>query len=119
MRSLGIFPSESDLVTQILPALTQADPDAVSIPHSSLEPLLLSLLCSRLYECDTAETLLSAFACLDVDQKGYLDESSFVEWMNEAEFPFREREMEEFLRVAKDPETGFIHYKDYLTLMFN
>ena len=32
---------------------------------------------------------------------------------------FRERELEDFLRVAKDGDTGFIHYEDYINLLTN
>ena len=121
MRYLGAFPSESDLVQSILPSLSPAsDPTSALIPYSSFLPFMLHALVSHRYEPDSETVLLSAFRALDPDCKGYIDESSMVELLSEtSDFAFREKEIEDFLRVAKDPDTGFVHYEDYISLLYH
>ena len=119
MRYLGAYPSESDLVTVILPSLAPLDSSSSLVPLSTFLPFMLHALLSRTYAPDPEPLLLAAFRVLDVDRKGYLDESTMVELLGENEWALREKEIEDFLRVAKDPETGFVHYEDYIALLYS
>ena len=110
MRYLGAYPSESDLVTVILPALQPTDSSPL-IPFSTFLPFMLHHLLAHTFDPDSETLLLAAFRVLDTDRKGYIDESTLVELLSDNEWGFREKEMEDFLRVAKDPDTGFIHYE--------
>jgi hypothetical protein len=40
-----------------------------------------------------------------------------VEYLTSNEWAFREKEKDEFLRVAKDDKTTYIHYEDYIMLL--
>ena len=113
MRYLGAYPSESDLVTIILPALQPTDASPL-IPLATFLPFMLHHLLAHTFDPDSETLLLAAFRVLDVDKKGYIDESTLVELLSDNEWGFREKEMEDFLRVAKDPDTGFIHYEGQL-----
>jgi hypothetical protein len=42
---------------------------------------------------------------------------TIVEMLTENEWAFREKEVEDFLRVAKDLDTGYIHFEDYVGLL--
>jgi Ca2+-binding EF-hand superfamily protein len=118
MRYLGAFPTEEELVTEILPQLC-ADGDSLNIKYRTFEPFMLQTLLEQHYEPDTEETLLQAFRTLDPDGRGYLDEATMMELLTEGEFGFKEKEIEDFMRVAKDPETGLIHFEDYIALLTN
>ena len=110
MRYLGAYPSESDLVTVILPALQPTDSSPL-VPLTTFLPFMLHHLLAHTFDPDSETLMLAAFRVLDVDRKGYIDESTLVELLSDNEWGFREKEMEDFLRVAKDPDTGFIHYE--------
>ena len=119
MRYLGAYPSESDLVTVILPSLAPVDSPSSLIPLSTFLPFMLHALLSHTYDPDPEPLLLAAFRTLDPDLKGYIDESTMVELLSDNEWAFREKEIEDFLRVAKDPDTGFVHYEDYISLLYS
>jgi len=116
MRYLGVFPTEEELVADILPQLC-ADGDSLNIKFRTFEPLMLRVMVEQHYEADTEETLLQAFRTLDPEGRQYIDEATMMEFLTEGEFGFKEKEIEDFMRVAKDPETGLIHYEDYIALL--
>ena len=151
MRYLRAYPTEEQLISQIIPMLQEEDESSTSqqqlnqtkgkggkggvqdvsssnsstnlatnsgmIKWSRFESFMLRVWLEREYEPDSEETLLQAFRTLDVEGKGYLDESTLMELLSENEWALRDKEMEDFLRVAKDPDTNFIHYEDYVALM--
>jgi Ca2+-binding EF-hand superfamily protein len=120
MRALNLFPTEDELITDILPALqSEFDRDSSVIEFVRFEPFIIRCLSEGLYAPDNEETLLRAFKCLDVDNRGYFDEATMVELLTSNEWPLKARELEDFLRVAKDPDTGYIHYEDYIHLLTN
>ena len=80
---------------------------------------MLRVMVERNFEPDSEETILQAFRVLDPDNRGYIDEDTLVEMLTENEWTFRDKEIEDFLRVAKDPDTGYIHFEDYVTLLSN
>jgi len=111
LRSLCIFPSEEQLVKDILPKLREKEEDMVQfrkLEHFALHQMFVA----RMYEPDGDETLLQAFRTLDSEQKGYLSESAMVAALTSSDYPFRDKEVDDFLRFAKDPDTGYIHYED-------
>ena len=70
-----------------------------------------------LYQPDTNETLLVAFKVLDQEKKGYIEADVMRELLITKGTPFREKELEAFMSVAKDSETGRIYYEDYIALL--
>jgi Ca2+-binding EF-hand superfamily protein len=54
---------------------------------------------------------------LDPQGRGYIPEETMAQILTSNEWPFRDKELEEFMRVAKDPDTGMINYTDYVTML--
>jgi hypothetical protein len=54
---------------------------------------------------------------LDPENRGYIDEHTMHELLTENEWAFRDKEIEDFMRVAKDPDTNYIHYEDYVSML--
>ena len=55
---------------------------------------------------------------LDQDSRGHLSEETVIEALTSNDWAFRDKEMEDFLRTAKDPDTGYIHYEDYVSQLY-
>jgi calmodulin len=70
-----------------------------------------------MYEPDSEETLLQAFKVLDPEGRGYIDEATIIDALTSDDYGFRDKELEEFMRVAKDLDTGYIHYEDYVSTL--
>jgi Ca2+-binding EF-hand superfamily protein len=116
MRYLGAYPTEEELATDILPQI-QDDEETNFVKYDRFEPFMVRVMVERNFEPDSEEVILQAFKVLDPDNKGYVDEDTIVELLTENEWAFREKEIEDFLRVAKDPDTGYIHFEDYVSLL--
>lgn len=66
------------------------------------------------YEPDSNQTLLTAFQTLDTEKQNYIDSTVLRKYLLQTEENsdgLTEKELEEFFRVAKDPDTGFVHYE--------
>lgn len=59
MRYLGAYPTEEELVSDILPALS--DDEESGVRFDRFEALMLRVLLDKLYEPDSEETILQAF----------------------------------------------------------
>jgi Ca2+-binding EF-hand superfamily protein len=124
MRALGAFPSDEDLVTTILPELNREDNHEYNqvsgtVTIDRFELYMLRVILEHLYEPDSEEVVLRAFRVLDPENKGYINEATMRELLTSNEWAFKEKELEDFMRVAKDPDTNYIHYEDYVTLLSN
>ncbi|TMW55196.1 hypothetical protein Poli38472_013087 [Pythium oligandrum] len=116
MRYLGAFPSEKDIIKKILPEMQEDEPSTF-VTYDRFEKKMLEVMYTNEYAPDTDETLLAAFRVLDADKKGYIEADVMRELLITKGTPFREKEMEAFLSVAKDPQTGRIYYEDYIALL--
>ncbi|RHY34204.1 hypothetical protein DYB32_001084 [Aphanomyces invadans] len=132
MRYLGAYPSEKDIIKKILPEMQEDEPSTF-VTYERFEKKMLEVLYSHEYEPDTDETLLAAFrvrACcstaavasllfqvLDPEKKGYIDADVMKDLLITKGTPFREKELEGFMHVAKDGETGRVYYEDYISLL--
>jgi len=137
LRYVSLFPTESELQNQILPLLTAAthtkqsslnlssknqSVDQTSISQSMLSqsvvvPFMFHSHQQHLYEPDSNQTLLTAFQILDTEKNNYIDSSVLHDLLLQSDDNpegLTEKEIEEFFRVAKDPDTGFIHYEGKL-----
>lgn len=63
------------------------------------------------------DLLLHAFRTIDSDNVGYISAEYLEELLTTRGTPFRPKEIEAFLSVARDPETGNIYYEDYVALL--
>ncbi|ETV72385.1 hypothetical protein H257_12529 [Aphanomyces astaci] len=116
MRYLGAYPSEKDIIKKILPEMQEDEPSTF-VTYDRFEKKMLEVLYSHEYEPDTDETLLVAFRVLDPEKKGYIDADVMKDLLVTKGTPFREKELEGFMHVAKDGETGRVYYEDYISLL--
>ena len=115
MQVLGLFPSLKDVVERVLPEMYEDNPNAVS--HAKFEQVMLDFMTNGEFTPATDNLLLQAFRVLDKENKGWITADKLREQMTHKGAPFREKEMDALLSVAKDPETGRIYYEDYIALL--
>ena len=60
---------------------------------------------------------MQCFRAFDEDGKGWVEATKLREALITKGTPFREKEIEAFMEVAKDEETGRIYYEDYVALL--
>ncbi|EQC41696.1 hypothetical protein SDRG_01654 [Saprolegnia diclina VS20] len=116
MRYLGAYPSEKDIIKKILPEM-QDDEPSTFVTYEKFEKKMLEVMYSHEYEPDSDETLMAAFRVLDPDKTGYIEADVMKELLLTKGTPFREKELEGFMHVAKDADTGRIYYEDYISLV--
>lgn len=116
MRALGAFPTEKQLVVDILPSLMD-DENSGFINYKNFEKKMLMILANREYEPDTIDILLQAFRTIDKKNNGYIAADELEKLLSSKGTAFRSKEMESFLAVSKDPETGNIYYEDYAAIL--
>lgn len=116
MRYLGIFPPERELVRDILPTMREDDLGK-TITYERFEAKIIQLAQSGQYEPSTEEQLLRAFRILDPDGHGYVEAQFLRELLTTKGMPFRDKELDAFMAVARDMETGHIFYEDYIALL--
>jgi Ca2+-binding EF-hand superfamily protein len=61
--------------------------------------------------------LLQAFKTLDSEDLGYIPADYLESIITTRGTAFRPKELENFLLVARDPDTGNIYYEDYIALL--
>lgn len=116
MRALGVYPTEKALVLDILPEMQDDDPTGF-VTYKKFEKKLLHLLATRKLEPDSGDILLQAFRTIDTEATGYISADLLEDLLTSKGTPFRPKELEAFLLVAKDSETGNIFYEDYVALL--
>lgn len=116
MRALGAYPSERNLTVEILPHLAD-DENSGFVSYEKFERKMLSILANREYEPDTIDVLLQAFRTIDTRLDGFIPADELETLLTQRGIEFRPKEIESFLAVAKDPETGNIYYEDYCALL--
>jgi len=116
MRSLGAYPTERQLVLEVLPEILDDEPTGF-VSYQKFEKKMLQLLATKEYDPDSGDILLQAFRTIDTDNTGYISAELLEELFTTRGTPFQPREMETFLLVAKDAETGNIYYEDYVAML--
>ena len=116
MRALGAFPTEKQLVFDILPQLSD-DENSGFIGYKNFEKKMLSMLANREYERDTIDILLQAFRTIDKKNNGFIPADELESLLSSRGTAFRSKELESFFSIAKDPETGNVYYEDYAALL--
>lgn len=116
MRALGAFPSEKQLVMDVLPQLSDNE-NTGYVGYKNFERRMLSILANREYEPDTIDILIQAFRTIDKENNGYILAEELENLLSSKGTAFRSKELESFFSVAKDPETGNIYYEDYAALI--
>mmetsp|Transcript_9602 Transcript_9602/g.8583 ORF Transcript_9602/g.8583 Transcript_9602/m.8583 type:complete len:165 (-) Transcript_9602:28-522(-) len=116
MRALGVFPSERALVLEILPDMQDDEPTGF-VSYEKFKKKMLTILATNEWEPDSSDILLQAFRTIDEENKGYITSDVIEELLTSRGTPLRNIELESFLSIAKDPETGFVYYEDYVSLL--
>lgn len=116
MRALGAFPTERELVLEILPQMQDEEPTGF-VSYEKFERKVKQILATKELDPDSGDVLLQAFRTIDTENQGFISAELMEELMTTRGTPFRPKEMESFLMVAKDPETGNIYYEDYVALL--
>ncbi len=116
MRALGAYPTERGLVLDILPEMQDEEPTGF-VSYKKFEKKMLQILASKECDPDSGDMLLQAFRTIDSDGTGFISAELLEELLTSRGTPFRPKELESFLLVARDPETGNIYYEDYVALL--
>ena len=116
MRSLGAYPNEKVLVDVILPQVQDDEPTGF-VCYQKFEKKMLQILATKECDPDSGDMLLQAFRTIDTDNTGYISAELLEELLSTRGAAFRPKEMEAFMLVAKDPETGNVYYEDYVALL--
>lgn len=118
MRSLGAFPSEAQLMKEYMPVLRDDD-NGGYIPYKNFEKEMLRIMASKECEPSPADLMMQAFRTIDSSNTGIVSAELLEELLVTKGTAFRPKEVEAFLDVAKDPETGNIFYEDYVALLYH
>jgi calmodulin len=113
MRYLGAYPTERAMVKEILPDMMEDEPTAF-VTYERFEAKMLEILASGEWEPDSEDVLLQAFRVFDPEGNGYIEAHRMRDLLITKGTPFREKEIDNFMSVAKDLETGHIYYEDYV-----
>lgn len=113
MRALGAYPTERQLVLEILPEVQDDEPTGF-VSYQKFEKKMLNLLATKEYDPDSGDMLLQAFRTIDTENTGYISSELLEELFTTRGTPFRPKELEAFMLVAKDPGTGNVYYEDYV-----
>jgi|Transcript_30082 Ca2+-binding EF-hand superfamily protein len=116
MRALGAYPTERALVLEILPEMQDDEPTGF-ISYQKFEKKMLQILATKECDPDSGDVLLQAFRTIDHENTGFISAELMEELLTTRGTPFRPKELEAFLMIAKDPETGNIYYEDYVALL--
>ncbi|CAM9989840.1 unnamed protein product [Pylaiella littoralis] len=122
MRYLGAYPTEKAMTQEILPdmqarttrKMAAGDDITSAVAFASFETKMLEILSSRAWDPDPPEVLLRAFRAIDDKGVGYIETARMSELLVSKGTSFRAKEIEAFLSIAKDPETGHIYFEDYV-----
>mmetsp|Transcript_4304 Transcript_4304/g.6128 ORF Transcript_4304/g.6128 Transcript_4304/m.6128 type:complete len:163 (+) Transcript_4304:249-737(+) len=117
MRFLGAYPTEEDVSNVIIKQIKEDE--EIRVRYERFEEFMIKVLKDNLYPPDDRDTLMQAFKVLDPEGKGEIDEQVMVEALTSNNFAFHDKEVEEFLSVAKDPRTGKVHYEIYIEQLLN
>jgi len=117
MRYLGAYPTEEDVSNDIIKQIKEDE--EIRVRYDRFEEFMIKVLKKNLYQPDDRDTILQAFRVLDPEGKGEIDEQVIVEALTSNNFAFHDKEVEDFLSVAKDSRTGKIHYEAYLEQMMS
>lgn len=82
-----------------------------------METLLTHNYQGTLIARDPEEKILKAFEALDPERRGFIDSEYLKELMTSRGERFTNEEVLEMLNAAADPETGYIKYDDYASIL--
>lgn len=116
VRFLGCFPSERVLVNDIIESMQGDEPNEGFVTYNDFHREMLKLLNGKSYEPATADLLLQAFRMIDTNNSGYIDGDVMERLLLTKGEAFRQQELDDFMAVSRDPETGKIFYEDFVTL---
>lgn len=114
LRYLNVFPTEYQLQKEVHVELTALGADAHFVSFEIMEAYAKKAIAEKRYEPDSDERIFQAFKTLDVDSLGHLTDAVLIELLQSGRDGLNAAEIEDFLSLAKDQTTGFIHYEEYV-----
>jgi calmodulin len=117
MRALGAYPSEEQLTNTYLPLLRDEENQGYA-SYNKFEKEMLRILATKECEPSGADVLMQAFRTIDTTASGTISADLLEELLVSKGTAFRPKELEAFLAVAKDGDSGNIYYEDYVSLLF-
>lgn len=100
----------------MLPQIQDDEPTGF-ISYDKFEMKMLQLMASKEWDPDSGDLLLQAFRTIDTNNTGYIKKDILAQLLKEKGTPFRETELDTFLKFATDPTTDNIYYEDYISKM--
>ncbi len=91
MRSLGVYPSERALVSEILPEMQDDEPTGF-VSYRRFEKKMLKIMANKELEPDSSDLILQAFRTLDPSNTGYVT-SDLIEGLLTSKVIFNSLEM--------------------------
>lgn len=73
MRYMGAYPTEEELVMQILPRIRE-DEDSHFIKYDRFETMMVDVIKNRDFEPDLEDIVLQAFKVIDHERKGFVSD---------------------------------------------
>merc|ERR1711990_855161 len=71
MRYLGAYPSEKEIIKEILPEMQEDEPTAF-VTYEKFEKQMMTVLIEKQYQPDPEDRLRQAFLALDKERKGWI-----------------------------------------------
>eukprot|EP00668_Euglena_longa_P011519 GGOE01013925.1.p1 GENE.GGOE01013925.1~~GGOE01013925.1.p1 ORF type:complete len:183 (+),score=54.99 GGOE01013925.1:77-625(+) len=120
VRALGLNPTEAQIIAMV--EEIEETPPTGYVHYAKFAALMKQILLTgefrgAMMARPSEAAVLQAFEMLDPHGTGYLDGEMMRELLTTAGEKFGPDEVSEFLNAACDPETGQIHYDDYVALL--
>jgi len=112
VRHLGICPTEIEL-RDLITECEEEEPTGF-VQFQRFERMMSRVLLENQYPRDSEEKLLRAFRTLDPNNNGYVEAEKVRTLLTTHGERFSQEEIDDFLNFAVDPETGNLHYEDYV-----
>lgn len=113
VRSLGLVPTEGELQDILSEMSDDSNPEFIHLER--FLSVMNVVLKDRRYLGEPESKILRAFQVLDSENKGYLTEDEFRNYLCKEGEPFNDEEFQDFMTIALDDESNRIcTYKDFL-----
>ena len=113
VRHLEICPTEIEL-RDMITEIEEEEPTGF-IRFEKFERMMSRILLENQYPRDSEDRLIRAFRTLDTENKGYVEAEKLRSLLTTHGERFSQEEIDEFLNFAVDPESGVMHYEDYIS----
>ncbi|KAM6432633.1 LOW QUALITY PROTEIN: dynein regulatory complex protein 8 [Rhynochetos jubatus] len=111
VTSLG---TEAEL-HELLAKVEEEEPTYINL--EKFLPVMTKVLLDRSTKPVPEDVLLHAFSALDENKCGYITKDELVKYLTEEGELAAQKDMEDMLSTALDPETNTLRYRDYISVV--